>query len=920
MKYRALIQYLIIICIILVSQGLFQTVITASAASDYQNGYIGESRYIRVYYEKEENLQRILETNLIIDRFLFNDKSITCYAQPEHTDLFGSLGLIYTDIPTTAELFRDPEYKEARSAYRTFNDVVTELNQISSDYPQFTQLLNIGSSVQGRALYFLRITGNIQSNPVKPEFHYISTMHGNEKVGTEMCMEFIYYLLENYGTDPYVTGLLDELDIYVMPIMNPDGFVSNTRNNANGYDLNRNFPDFITNPEDTQAGKQVETAALMQFYADRRGVLSANFHTGALVVNYPWDSTSAYHPENDMAIALSLRYSIFNSPMYNSSSFPNGITKGSAWYIIHGGMQDYSCYYHSNFQVTVELSDSFQPPASTLPQLWLDNKYSMLYYTGATRRGVQGYTLDALTHEPVHSTLTVEGIDWEFENDADSGLIHKMLLPGTYTIQISAEGYLTKIISGVTVGDDWDTTTFLGNIYMDVDTSSFISLNDYQIDDSSHNNDGILNPGETAGLIININNNSPSIASGLSSVISTDSPYAYIMQDYSSYPDIAPGGNADNITPYVLSVSALCPHDEIVDIRFDWTYGDYSGVVYIYTQVKDPNILEIGDGSTEITEAPIYTYYHDNRTQVIYTAEDMGNTESTVKSLAINVSALPSLPMNNWTIRMKHTSKNDYGSSAVFEATGWTVVYQDNITISQTGWHEFEFDNPFEYDGIQNLMIDFSFNNSSWQNPGGKVYWTGTPAKRTIYAYSDSNHGDPLNWPSSGNPTVHSINNIINLKLGTLSGSDPSIVVVYRFFNTVRGGHLYTISEIERDYIIENLPEWNYEGPKFDVYEAFELDSTPAYRFFNTITGIHIYTISETERDAIMELPEWNYEGVKFFVHEDQAPWTIPIYRFFNHVHGGHLFTISEYERDTVMQLPEWTYEGVPFYVFPLAI
>lgn len=159
--------------------------------------------------------------------------------------------------------------------------------------------------------------------------------------------------------------------------------------------------------------------------------------------------------------------------------------------------------------------------------------------------------------------------------------------------------------------------------------------------------------------------------------------------------------------------------------------------------------------------------------------------------------------------------------------------------------------------------------------------------------------------------------NIINYEKTIIIG-DSLGGIVYRFFNTVRGGHLYTISDIERDYIIQNLPEWTYEGPKFMVYEIQEAGSTATYRFFNTITGIHLYTISEYERDIVMQLPEWNYEGIKFYVHPDHAVSTVPVYRFFNHVKGGHLFTISEYERDVVMQLPEWTYEGIPFYVFPL--
>ncbi len=144
-----------------------------------------------------------------------------------------------------------------------------------------------------------------------------------------------------------------------------------------------------------------------------------------------------------------------------------------------------------------------------------------------------------------------------------------------------------------------------------------------------------------------------------------------------------------------------------------------------------------------------------------------------------------------------------------------------------------------------------------------------------------------------------------------------NIVPVYRFFNTVRGGHLYTISEIERDNIMNNLPQWSYEGIKFNVHETQVVGTCAVYRFFNTRSGIHFYTINESERDAVMELPHYNYEGIKYYVFAGFEANTTAVYRFFNHVRGGHLYTISEIERDAVMELPHWTYEGIAFYVYP---
>ena len=86
------------------------------------------------------------------------------------------------------------------------------------------------------------------------------------------------------------------------------------------------------------------------------------------------------------------------------------------------------------------------------------------------------------------------------------------------------------------------------------------------------------------------------------------------------------------------------------------------------------------------------------------------------------------------------------------------------------------------------------------------------------------------------------------------------------FFNTRTGIHLYTISEAERDYIIDNLPHYSFEGVKFYVHATQATDTTPVYRFFNNVRGGHLYTISDAERDALLQLPQWDFEGVKFFV------------------------------------------------------
>ncbi len=137
---------------------------------------------------------------------------------------------------------------------------------------------------------------------LEPEFKYVGNMHGNEAVGREMLVLLVAYLLERYGADERITRLVDTTRIHIMPTMNPDGFEGSRegdrssikgRANANGRDLNRNFPDqfkdgmTLPNPE---AGREPETVAIMRWSREFPFVLSANLHGGSLVANYPYDN------------------------------------------------------------------------------------------------------------------------------------------------------------------------------------------------------------------------------------------------------------------------------------------------------------------------------------------------------------------------------------------------------------------------------------------------------------------------------------------------------------------------------------------------------------------------------------------------------------------------------------------------------
>ena len=143
---------------------------------------------------------------------------------------------------------------------------------------------------------------------------------------------------------------------------------------------------------------------------------------------------------------------------------------------------------------------------------------------------------------------------------------------------------------------------------------------------------------------------------------------------------------------------------------------------------------------------------------------------------------------------------------------------------------------------------------------------------------------------------------------------------VYRFLNTDTGVHLYTSSEVERDAILENLPNYVSEGSAYVSVDPFTGSPEPeqVYRFLNSDTGTHLYTVSEVEKQSVEEnLPNFSLETESFFAFAEEQPGTIPVYRFFNTDTGAHFYTPSETERDVVEEtLPNYQSEGIAYYTF----
>ncbi|MBU1880341.1 MAG: carboxypeptidase regulatory-like domain-containing protein, partial [Chloroflexi bacterium] len=389
----------------------------------------------------------------------------TVYINPQEAQLLAQAGLTATPIPNESlRAYRTygPGTASA-SAWPTFDQFVARMQGLATAHSDLVRLVSIGQSVQGRNIWALKITDHPDVAEDEPEFKYTSSAHGNEPIGIEMTLRLADLLVDNYGADPDLTALVDDMEIWLCPIHNPDGYVAGTRYNAHGVDLNRDFPDRITDPVDDPAGREPETQAFMLWGYDHRFVMGANYHTGAQVVNYPWDSVVSGSPDVAPDDALYYDYSVgyaVRNPMIWSGGFPSGVTRGWVWYIIRGGMQDWAYYWHGEHHVTIELSDVFYPSYDQMDTYWDANRDAMLWWMAQALSGARGLVTDAFTGAPLDATVAVLELDMAVQTDPAVGDYHRLLSPGTYTLQASAPGYITQtatvtVTSGAAVVHDF---------------------------------------------------------------------------------------------------------------------------------------------------------------------------------------------------------------------------------------------------------------------------------------------------------------------------------------------------------------------------------------------------------------------------------------------------------------------------------
>lgn len=502
------------------------------------------------------------------------DNIVYAYANDQELTKFQSLGYVPEMLPNPTEgvevdMAKSLDDAKAWDVYPTYQQYLDMMNQFEYNYPAICKLINIGTTVQNRQLLVIKISDNVNTAEDEPEVMYTSSMHGDETTGYIMTLRLIDSLLTAYGTDTRITNMVNGMEIYIQPLSNPDGTyhggdgsVSGAqRYNGNDIDLNRNFPD----PEDGNHPDgndwQPENVAIMSFLANRYLVLGGNFHGGAEVFNYPWDTWSRLHADDTWWQLVGRRFADtvhVYAPSGYMTDLQNGITNGYAWYTISGGRQDYETYFRHGRHVTLEISDTKLLPAASLPAYWGYLRKSMLNYLYEALYGIRGVVTSATTGVPLSARVTVVGHDLDSSliyTDPAVGDYHRVIAPGTWSLKFEATGYVTQTITGVTV-TNFNTTV------LDVQMQP---LSPYpMINYVSNNAPASIPKGGSAALNVTLENIGGNNATNLQGTLVTSDVNVTVTQAVSLFPTLAAfGGVGASLSQYTFSVSPSCPDNHL---------------------------------------------------------------------------------------------------------------------------------------------------------------------------------------------------------------------------------------------------------------------------------------------------------------------------------------------------------------------
>jgi len=600
---------------------------------------------VQIHVTSPEDVKHIQQAGLGLDHYKVIEESIETILDDRQIEILKATGISYEilidnvienynqfiRIPDAAMSQLQQEMRDeygvegfefgSMGGYYTFSEVVTELDSMRLLYPDLiTVKQSIGPSVDSLDIWMVKISDNPDTDEEEPEILYTSLIHAREPQSMATVIYFMYYLLENYEVDPFVTFLIDNRELYFVPVINPDGYLYNEQTNPNGGGMwyknnryngdgtwgvnnNNNFgymwgydnigSSAITSDSDyrgTGPFSEPETQAIRDFCLDRNFKLAINYHTPMNHLFLPWGYIyNAHTPDSSVFVDLAIEMTQHNNYTYSVSTNSLGVINGYSDDWMYGEQTEKD----KIIAFTPEVGNT-RWPSQTLIYPWaqenvypnlilalgsgvlgIDTTFQVEYATssaGYLSPGIDSVFIQAGITNTDNLPVSIN----TFIEDFDHTTIDTVLLfdDGSHYDNLAYDG----IFGGVQLAPV-DEKHYSAHLYMQSDSGYVNFLNDIGyfttigpvvFDEITLITDTIAEPGDYISFQFALENlGSNGIAESITATLSSDDSCFSTLSLTGSFGDIGPGESNVIIGGGGFRITDYCPGDVDLTILVD---------------------------------------------------------------------------------------------------------------------------------------------------------------------------------------------------------------------------------------------------------------------------------------------------------------------------------------------------------------
>ncbi len=412
---------------------------------------------IRVPFETKQDWIQLRQMGL--DIVLRGDDYFEIVASQSELDALEGQGFKYEVIHESMGAFYRSRLDVSKDmgGYMTLDEIIAHVDTVIADHPNIVSAKqNLGSTIEGRDMWAIKISDNPEIDEDEPEVMFTAAIHAREVITPLVLLNFVDYITDNYSLNPDVKNLVDEREIWIVPVVNPDGYYyneytdpsgggmwrKNRRNNGDGsygVDLNRNYGyewGYNNSGSSSSGSSEIyrgsgpfsepEAQNMRDFALAHEFIVTLYFHSYSNAILWPWGYDSYYTPDQDLFVLMGDSISSYNG--YDPTIIwgfdeVNGVTDD--WYYGEQTLKNKS--YSFSIEVG-NYSDGFWPSTSRIPDLVDENLQPQLFLTRIAGHVEQmrAPTAPAITLDSIinGSSYTVA---WTHDDSLNPAVVYELL-------------------------------------------------------------------------------------------------------------------------------------------------------------------------------------------------------------------------------------------------------------------------------------------------------------------------------------------------------------------------------------------------------------------------------------------------------------------------------------------------------------